>query len=92
MSKKLSVVSRCIAASIGGYAISILFSLAVVPLFALILFLTINEAVMLASMLSYLVFFFIIIASFSKKSARLLWRDLLVAAAILGGIYFTLGH
>lgn len=73
---QLDVSLRLIAAVVGGYLVAVAFSFACVPLLVLSQACDKNEAVMVSSMLSYLLYFAVIIVSFCRKSSAVLWRDL----------------
>ncbi|WP_299270242.1 hypothetical protein [uncultured Psychrosphaera sp.] len=90
MKHNLDVFSRVIAAVIGGYALSVAFSFAFAQLLVWGQICELNEAVMSASMLSYVVYFIVIIACFCRKSAWLLWRDILLSLCLFGVIYYVL--
>lgn len=87
MKNKLDVFFRTIAAIIGGYIVSITFSLSFVPVLVWWQACEQSEAVMVATMLSYIVYFIVIIMSFSRKSSWLLWRDILLSISFLYGIF-----
>ena len=88
MKHKLDVFSRIIAAVIGGYVLSVAFSFAFAQLLVWLKICELNEAVMSASMLSYVVFFIVIIVSFCRKNSWLLWRDILLSLCLLSAVYY----
>ena len=90
MKNKLDVFFRTLAAIIGGYIVSIAFSLSFVPVLVWWQACEQNEAVMIATMLSYIVYFIVIIMSFSRKSSWLLWRDILLSLSFLYGIFWLM--
>jgi Kef-type K+ transport system membrane component KefB len=90
MKKKLDVFFRTLAAIIGGYIVSVAFSISFVRILVWLQACEQNEAVMVATMLSYIVYFIIIITSFSRKSSWLLWRDILLSLSFLYGIYWLM--
>jgi len=83
MKHKYDVLLRTIAAIFGGYFVSSAFSLACVPILVWLQACDRNEAIMVASMLSYVVYFTVIIMSFSRKSSWLLWRDIVLSLCLL---------
>ncbi|MEM5498901.1 hypothetical protein WNY77_15935 [Paraglaciecola mesophila] len=91
MKHQLDVSLRMIAAIVGGYLASVAFSFACVPLLVLSHLCDQNEAVMVSTMLSYLLYFSVIIISFCRKSSVLLWRDLCLMLSVCGVIIYALG-
>jgi hypothetical protein len=87
MSRKAEVYSRSVAAIFGGYTIAAVFSLAFVPVLVWLRWCSQNEAVMIATMLSYIIYFSVIIISFSRESTLLLWRDIVLTLCLGGAIY-----
>tara|TARA_R110002167_G_scaffold361999_1_gene580819 strand:+ start:17058 stop:17339 length:282 start_codon:yes stop_codon:yes gene_type:complete len=92
MKHNLDVMFRILAAIAGGYLVSVLFSFVVVLILVWMQATTQHEAVMVATMFSYVVYFAVIILSFCRKSAWLLWRDLLLITCLLGAIYWLMGE
>jgi len=91
MKHKIDVFFRTLAAIIGGYLVSVAFSFTFVSVLVWLVACEKNEAVMVSTMLSYLVYFTIIIISFSRKSSFLLWRDIFITFCLLGIIYWLIG-
>jgi hypothetical protein len=91
MKHKLDVFSRMIAAVIGGYVLSVAFSFAFAELLVWAKVCEINEAVMTASMLGYIVYFIAIVTSFCRKSSWLLWRDFILTSCLFLAIYWLVG-
>lgn len=85
----LSVVSRLVAAVVGGYAFSVISSFTYVPLLTNLANMPLPDAVYLATMLSYFSYIFIIIWVFCKKTAWLAWRDLLLLSVCFIVFYIT---
>ena len=79
---RLSVTSRVFAAAIGGYALSA----ATTVCLALYLPTTRSEAVLTATMISFVIFVCAAIWVFSVSSARRAWMGLFLATGIPGGI------
>jgi predicted cobalt transporter CbtA len=92
MTHQVDVLLRTIAALIGGYLVSVAFSFACVPILVLSHTCEKHEAVMVGTMLSYLVYFAVIIVSFCRKSSVLLWRDLGMFLGLCGAIIYMLGE
>ena len=78
----LSVISRIFAAAIGGYTLSA----AITVCLALYLPTTRSEAVLTATMISFVIFVCAAIWVFSVSSARRAWMGLTLATAIPGGV------
>ena len=91
MNYKLDVLSRSIAAIFGGYAISVAFSFFGVAVLGWVKACDQNEAIMIATMLSYIVYFSVIILSFSRQSSRLLWQDIILILSFFTATYWLLG-
>lgn len=91
MKRNLDVMFRTIAAIVGGYFVSALFSFVFVLILVWIQATTQHEAVMVATMFSYIVYFVVIILSFCRKNSWLLWRDLLLTTCLLSAIYCLIG-
>lgn len=89
---RIDVSLRLIAAIGGGYLVSIAFSFACVPLLVLSHACDKHEAVMVSTMLSYVLYFAIIIISFCRHSSALLWRDLFFILSVCGVIIYGLGE
>lgn len=88
MKHNLDVLFRIIAAIIGGYLVSVCFSFAFVPILVWLKLCSQAEAVMVATMLSYIVYFIIIIVGFCRRSPWLLWRDIVLLASLLWMTYW----
>ncbi|MDO6840093.1 hypothetical protein Q4602_11485 [Paraglaciecola chathamensis] len=88
---QLDVSLRLIAAVVGGYLVAVAFSFACVPLLVLSHACGEQEAVMVSSMLSYLLYFAVIIVSFCRKSSVLLWRDLALIMFVCTMLTYMLG-
>ncbi|MEO9946877.1 hypothetical protein [Paraglaciecola sp.] len=91
MKHKLDVLFRLIAAILGGYLVSIGFSIAFVPVLVWLNLCSQAEAVMVATMLSYIVYFTVIIVSFCRRSPWLLWRDMSLSLCLLAATYWGMG-
>jgi len=83
MTHSKQVWLRCITATIGGYAISSGFSIAMVPALTLWLNYTLSTSVLITTMLSYLCYFIVIILSFCLPTLLSLWRNLFIFCALL---------
>lgn len=85
-----AIASRAIAAIFGGYVLSALFcaglGLALVHLGSSRL-----DAVMIATMSAFVVHALAAIWAFRAASARRMWRDMAILAAILGGAAAIMG-
>lgn len=92
MKHKFDVLFRTIAAVFGGYLLSVAFSFAFVPVLVWTQASIQNEAVMVATMLSYVVFFAVTIISFCRKSTLRLWRDLLLTLCLCWVTYWLMGE
>jgi|TARA_B110000967_G_C18896681_1_gene571215 Kef-type K+ transport system membrane component KefB len=92
MQRKAEVFFRTVAAIIGGYFVSAIFSIAFVPILVWLQWCDQNEAVMIATMLSYIIYFAVIIISFSRQSTLLLWRDIVLTLCIGCGTYSAMGN
>jgi hypothetical protein len=90
MKHNYDVLLRTIAAIIGGYCVSLTFTFTLVPVLVEFKACEKNEAVMVASMLSYVVYFSVIIISFSRKNSWLLWRDITLTICILSSTYWLM--
>lgn len=88
MSDSSNIILRLIAATVGAYGISVLFSLAIVPIFVLLLSSQLSDAVYSATMWSYVVFFLVFIASFAVSSVKRLYLALLAISGACFGIFF----
>lgn len=91
MKHNLDVMFRIIAAIVGGYFVSAIFSFVFVRILVWMQATTQHEAVMVATMFSYVIYFTVIILSFCRKNTWLLWRDLLLITCLLGAIYWLIG-
>ncbi|WP_339769780.1 hypothetical protein [uncultured Paraglaciecola sp.] len=92
MKHRIDVSLRLIAAIVGGYLVSIAFSFAYVPLLVLSHASDKHEAVMVSTMLSYVLYFAVIIISFCRQSSALLWRDLFIILSVCGVIIYGLSE
>ncbi len=91
MTRKAEVFFRTIAAIFGGYLIAAIFSMAFVPILVWLQWCDQNEAVMIATMLSYIIYFAVIIISFSRQSTLLLWRDIVLTLCLGCATYLSMG-
>lgn len=91
MKHKLDVLFRTLAAIVGGYFVSAAFSVAFVPVLVWAKICEQNEAVMVAIMLSYTVYFAVIILSFCRKSGWRIWRDIVLFLCLCWTTYYFLG-
>lgn len=85
-----AITSRALAAVLGGYAVSALFC-AAAGLSLLHTGTSRLDAVMTATMLAFVVHALSAIWSFRARSASRVWVGIGIAAALLGGLAFTLG-
>ncbi len=83
MTHSKQVWLRCITATVGGYAISTGFSIALVPALTVWLNYTLSTSVLITTMLSYLCYFIVIILSFCLPTLLSLWRNLFIFCALL---------
>jgi hypothetical protein len=86
-SRALALLSRTVAALLGGYALtcaSVIFLGAVLPLPR-------SQAVLAASLASFAVYTAVIVWAFATPSVRRLWTVLLLASLALGGAGLLLG-
>jgi len=91
MTRKAEVFFRSVAAIVGGYSIAAVFSLAFVPVLVWLQWCNQNDAVMIATMLSYIIYFSVIIISFSRESTLLLWRDIALTLCLGCAMYSAMG-
>ncbi len=87
MHYSINISLRLLAATIGAYILSILFSLALVPLLVLSLNSQLSDAVYAATMWSYVAFFLVFIAAFSVATVKRLYFILLSLSGTLYGIF-----
>ena len=90
MKHKLGVLFRTLAAIVGGYLVSAAFSVAFVPVLVWAKMCKQNEAVMVATMLSYIVYFTVIILSFCRKDVWRIWRDIVLTVCLCWTSYYLL--
>lgn len=86
MKPSLSICVRCLAAIVGGYLVAGLSSLALVPLQTALFNNRLEDAILIATMLSYLVYIAVIIDCFCRRSALKAWRNI----AIFSGTFATI--
>ncbi|WP_299494511.1 hypothetical protein [uncultured Shewanella sp.] len=91
MKTSLTISIRCLAAVVGGYFVASLSSLALVPVQLALFKLTVEDAILIATMLSYVVFFVVFIDCFCQGSALKAWRNILVYNGILASICWYSG-
>jgi hypothetical protein len=87
MTHSKQVWLRCITATVGGYAISTGFSIALVPALTVWLNYTLSTSVLITTMLSYLCYFIVIILSFCLPTLLSLWRNLFIFCTLLLACY-----
>ena len=92
MKHKFDVFFRTIAATFGGYFTSVLFSIGWVPVLVSTGAASPAEAVMVTTMLSYVLYFSLFIFCFCRKHVGLLWRDMLILFSLCIGPYFLLAE
>jgi hypothetical protein len=90
MTHKFDVLFRTLAAIVGGYLVSAAFSVAFVPVLVFGEICEQNEAVMVATMLSYTVYFAVIILSFCRKNVWRIWRDIVLTVCLCWTSYYLL--
>lgn len=83
---RLLVLSRIIAAVVGGYA----FSTMVILILTYLLPLPQKDALMLSTMLSYIIYLLTIIWVFSVKTVRTAWIGMIASTGLLGALAFLL--
>ncbi len=85
MNKNVDIILRSIAAVIGGYVLSALSSIYLTYGLVNLLYINDGVAVLSASMLSYIVFFALFIASFAVSNIAkwLIFLTVLIAVAVL---------
>ncbi|WP_299008927.1 hypothetical protein [uncultured Shewanella sp.] len=86
MKASLTLCVRCLAAVVGGYCVASLSSLALVPVQRALFHYPVEDAILIATMLSYLVFFAVIIDCFCQDSPLKAWRNIVVYSLIFIGI------
>lgn len=86
MSNSTNIILRLIAATVVAYGVSVIFSLAIVPVFIFALSSQLSDAVYAATMWSYVIFFLIFIASFASSSVKKLYFSLLAISGCCYGI------
>jgi hypothetical protein len=91
MKHNLNVLFRTLAAIVGGYLVSAAFSVAFVPVLVWGQICEQNEAVMVVTMLSYIVYFTVIILSFCRKNVWRIWRDIVLTVCLCWTTYYVLG-
>ncbi|WP_281556379.1 hypothetical protein [Thalassomonas sp. RHCl1] len=82
MNPALSLSARCLAAIVGGYIVAALSSLALVPVQMSLFDNRLEDAILIATMFSYLVYIAVIIDCFCRSSASRAWRNVLVYSGI----------
>jgi hypothetical protein len=87
MSNSANIILRLIAATVGAYGVSAIFSLAIVPVFIFILSSRLSDAVYAATMWSYVIFFLIFIASFAISSVKKVYFSLLAISGCCYGVF-----
>lgn len=83
---RLLVLSRIVAAVAGGYA----FATVMILVLTYLLPLPQKDALMLSTMLSYIIYLLAIIWAFSVKTVRKAWIGISVATGLLGALAFLL--
>lgn len=83
---RLLVLSRIIAAVVGGYT----FSTVMILVLTYLLPLPQKDALMLSTMLSYIIYLLTIIWVFSVKTVRTAWIGMIAATGSLGALAFLL--
>lgn len=86
MNSSLAISARCIAAIFGGYAVSALFSLAYVPMQMTLFNSNLADAILIATMLSYIVYIAVFIDCFCRSSAIKSWRNIFLLAGVFSAI------
>lgn len=89
MSNSINISLRLLAATLGAYGVSVVFSLAIVPVFILVLSSQLSDAVYAATMWSYVIFFLIFIASFAVSSVKKLYLYLLMISGCCYGVFLV---
>lgn len=87
MSNSTYIILRLLAATLGAYGISVVFSLAIVPVFIFVLSSQLSDAVYAATMWSYVIFFLIFIASFAISSVKKLYLSLFAISGCCYGVF-----
>mgnify|MGYP007120750429 FL=1 len=82
MNPALSLSARCLAAIAGGYIVAALSSLALVPLQVSLFGNRQEDAILIATIFSYLVYFAVIIDCFCRSTASRAWRNILIYSGI----------
>jgi len=83
---RLLVLSRIIAAVVGGYA----FSTVMILVMTYLLPLSQKDALMLSTMLSYIIYLLAIIWVFAVKTVRTAWIGISAATGLLGALAYLL--
>ena len=86
MKSSLSLSARCLAAIVGGYLVASLASLALVPLQMALFNYTLEDAILTATMFSYLVYIAIIIDCFCRSTASRAWRNIFIYSGFFAAI------
>lgn len=86
MKAYLTLSVRCLAAIAGGYLVACLSSLVLVPVQLALFNNRVEDAILIATMFSYVVYFAVIIDCFCQGSALKAWRNILVYSGILASI------
>lgn len=89
MTNTLNIVLRLIVATLGAYALAVASSLAMVPLFILMLSSLLSDAVYAATMWSYVVFFIVFICAFSVNSVKRLYLGLFISCGVCLAVHFA---
>lgn len=87
MSHSTNIILRLVAATLGAYGASVVFSLAIVPVFVFALSSQLSDAVYAATMWSYVVFFLVFIASFAVASVTRLYFYLFIFSGCCFGTF-----
>lgn len=92
MTYRLHVLARCIAAILGGYAVSSLFSIAFVNLLVNAFEYPKGVSVLTAAMLSYVLFFLVFILCFSPiRLSKLLFLLMFSILCLAGTAFWGIG-
>lgn len=87
MTYSTQIIFRIIAATLGAYFVSVLFSLAAVPAMTFLIGSRLSDAVYSSTLWSYVVFFLVFIASFSIATVKRLYLSLLALSACFYGVF-----
>ncbi|PAJ75330.1 hypothetical protein CJF42_05655 [Pseudoalteromonas sp. NBT06-2] len=88
MNYRLNITFRSLAAILGGYALAVASSFALVPIFMYVFGCFKADAVYLGTIFSYVFYFSCVIFSFNRASVLLVWRDITLICLVFYLIHY----